>query len=332
MSLGFRQAGFSVVGAIEIDVNTADVYRLNHPNVRVWAEDIRSLSHQVILQELKLERGELDLLGGCPPCQGFSTLRTLNGGREIRDGQNDLVFEFQRLVVGLLPRHVMMENVPGLFHDRRFERFVETLESNGYEVKADVLNVADYGVPQRRQRLVMLASRVSTVEFARSCKTAKTVRGAIGNLPVAGSSGDALHDIPENRSPNVAARIRSVPINGGSRSSLPKHLRLECHKKSNGFKDVYGRMAWDAPAPTITTGCFNPSKGRFLHPEENRAITMREAALLQSFPKSYQFPATLGKVKIAMMIGNALPPKFIKRHALQLLSDEATNGQSPRKQ
>lgn len=332
MSLGFRQAGFSVVGAIEIDVNTADVYRLNHPNVRVWAEDIRSLSHQVILQELKLERGELDLLGGCPPCQGFSTLRTLNGGREIRDGQNDLVFEFQRLVVGLLPRHVMMENVPGLFHDQRFERFVEALESNGYEVKADVLNVADYGVPQRRQRLVMLASRVSTVEFARSCKTAKTVRGAIGNLPAAGSSGDPLHDIPENRSSNVAARIRSVPINGGSRSSLPKHLRLECHKKSNGFKDVYGRMAWDAPAPTITTGCFNPSKGRFLHPEENRAITMREAALLQSFPKSYQFPATLGKVKIAMMIGNALPPKFIKRHALQLLSDEATNGQSPRKQ
>ncbi len=332
MSLGFRQAGFSVVGAIEIDADAAGVYTLNHPSVRVWAEDIRTLTDEAILKELRLKRGELDLLGGCPPCQGFSTLRTLNGGRDICDDQNDLIFEFQRLVLGLMPRQVMMENVPGLFGDKRFRQFTAVLQSAGYDVKADVLNVADYGVPQRRRRLVMLASRVSAVAFAKSCRTISTVRTAIGRLPSAGSSGDPLHDIPENRTPSVAARIRSVPTNGGSRSSLPEHLRLECHKKSNGFKDVYGRMAWDAPAPTITTGCFNPSKGRFLHPEANRAITMREAALLQSFPKSYKFPAALGKVKIATMIGNALPPKFIKRHARQLLSSEAMHGPSPRKQ
>lgn len=332
MSLGFRQAGFSVVGAIEIDADAAGVYTLNHPSVRVWAEDIRTLTDEAILKELGLKRGELDLLGGCPPCQGFSTLRTLNGGRDICDDQNDLIFEFQRLVLGLMPRQVMMENVPGLFGDKRFKQFTAVLQSAGYDVKADVLNVADYGVPQRRRRLVMLASRVSAVAFAKSCRTISTVRTAIERLPSAGSSGDPLHDIPENRTPSVAARIRSVPTNGGSRSSLPEHLRLECHKKSNGFKDVYGRMAWDDLAPTITTGCFNPSKGRFLHPEANRAITMREAALLQSFPKSYKFPAALGKVKIATMIGNALPPKFIKHHARQLLSSEATHGPSPRKQ
>jgi len=121
-----------------------------------------------------------------------------------------------------------------------------------------------------------------------------------------------------------------VPADGGSRSALPSRLKLECHKNSDGFKDVYGRMAWDEPAPTITTGCFNPSKGRFLHPEANRAITMREAALLQSFPKSYKFPATLGKVKVATMIGNALPPRFIKSHAKQLLSGQGARPAAPR--
>jgi DNA (cytosine-5)-methyltransferase 1 len=156
------------------------------------------------------------------------------------------------------------------------------------------------------------------VAFAKPTMNIRTVRDAIGSMPVAGESGDPLHDMPEKRSRRVAARIRQVPINGGSRAALPRHLKLECHKNSNGFKDVYGRMAWDEPAPTITTGCFNPSKGRFLHPMANRAITMREAALLQSFPKSYKFPIELGKVKVATMIGNALPPEFIKKHAMAL--------------
>jgi len=326
MTMGLKQAGYNVVGAIEIDPDATRVYKLNHPTTEVWTTDIRRVGAKDVLDKLGLKKGQLDLLGGCPPCQGFSTLRTYNGGRRIRDAQNDLILEFQRLVLGLKPKRVMIENVPGLFSDRRLTEFRAVLERVGYKVDADVLNVADYGVPQRRRRLVLLASRVSSVAFAEPSRRVRTVRDAIGAMPRAGRSGDALHDLPEHRSPSVAARIREIPRDGGSRSSLPSHLRLRCHETSDGFKDVYGRMAWDEPAPTITTGCFNPSKGRFLHPEADRGITMREAALLQSFPKSYKFPSELGKVKIATMIGNALPPKFIKRHAKQLLRSQSVWG------
>jgi DNA (cytosine-5)-methyltransferase 1 len=319
MSQGFKQSGFKVLGAIEIDRDAADVYKLNHPKTEVWTRNIQRVYGTAILKKLGLKKGQLDLLGGCPPCQGFSTLRTYNGGRRVRDKQNNLIFEFQRLVRALKPKRVMLENVPALHVNRRLKKFRTALEKAGYTVVVDVLNVADYGVPQRRRRLVLLASRVSKVALAKPTKPVYTVRDAIGGMAKAGRSGDPLHDMPEKRSQKVAARIREIPTDGGSRSALSSRLKLKCHKNSDGFKDVYGRMAWDEPAPTITTGCFNPSKGRFLHPKANRAITMREAALLQSFPINYKFPAELGKVKVATMIGNALPPKFIKRHAMRLI-------------
>lgn len=315
MTEGFKQAGFWVIGAIENDANACEVYALNHPEVRLWSKDIQSVTAKHIRDALKLETGELDLLGGCPPCQGFSTLRTYNGGRRVRDKQNDLIFDFQRLVLGLLPKNVMMENVPGLFGNRRFADFTSALERFGYKVKAKILDVNDYGVPQRRRRLVMLASRIASPDFASAEAVRLTVRDAIGLMPEAGKSGDPLHDMPENRSGAVKRRIAAIPKDGGSRRSLPNDLTLDCHKKSDGFKDIYGRMAWKEPSPTITTGCFNPSKGRFLHPVANRAISIREAALLQSFPLDYKFPAEMGKVRLATMIGNALPPEFIRRHA-----------------
>jgi len=318
MTEGLKQAGFRVLGAVENDSRAVEAYRLNHPEVHVWSTDIRVLSAQSVLDTFGLRRGELDLLGGCPPCQGFSTLRTKNGSRRVRDSQNDLIFEFQRLVLELLPRLVMLENVPGLLKDRRLREFVAALEDAGYSIVKAVLNVADYGVPQRRKRTVLIAWQDGVPTLAGKVSQVVTVRGAIGDLPPAGSSGDSLHDIPERRSPTVQQRIKGVPTNGGSRAALPKRLALKCHTRSDGFKDVYGRMAWDQVAPTITTGCFNPSKGRFLHPDANRSITIREAALLQSFPPGYRFPLALGKVKLAQMIGNALPPKFIRVLAEQM--------------
>ncbi|MBA4071242.1 MAG: DNA (cytosine-5-)-methyltransferase [Gemmatimonas sp.] len=318
MTEGFKQAGYNVIGAVEIDARAADVYTLNHPSVQVWREDISQVTAESILHALNLAKGELDLLGGCPPCQGFSRLRTKNGRRRVRDERNDLIFEFQRLVLELWPRHVMLENVPRLISDRRHRLFTQALKNAGYVIKARVLNVAQYGVPQRRRRAVVIASRVSEPRLADEVCRLVTVREAIGLLGPAGRSGDALHDLPEHRSVRVRERIRNIPKDGGGRSSLPAHLTLKCHGESDGFGDVYGRMAWDEVAPTITTGCFNPSKGRFLHPSENRAITLREAALLQSFPLTYKFPANIGKVKLAEMIGNALPPAFIRAHSLAL--------------
>ena len=329
LTTGLKKAGFVVIGGVEIDKAASDVYRLNHPKVQLWEEDILGLSAKRIKTKLGLRSGELDLLAGCPPCQGFSRVTTLNGGYTISDERNDLVFEFMRLVKDLKPKAIMLENVPGLADDGRFKKFTKQLSALGYKFDFKILDVADYAVPQRRKRLILLAGRSRSIGFGNPARGRKTVLDAIGNLPSAGSSGDPIHDLPENRSRKIQRLIAMVPKNGGSRTDLPKKHRLECHKRCDGFKDVYGRMRWDDVAPTLTTGCFNPSKGRFLHPDENRAITMREAALLQTFPPRYKFPAKLGKVAIAMQIGNALPPEFVRRHALavrrhlEMVADES---------
>ena len=316
LTTGLRKAGFRVLAGIEMDFSASAVYRLNHPTVHLFKQDISSVSVTALKRELAIQKGELDLLAGCPPCQGFSMVRTLNGKREIIDERNDLIFQFLRLVKGLSPKSVMLENVPGLAEDQRLELFVDELRSMGYSVEFKVLNVADYAVPQRRNRVVLLAGRAGPIPFALPARRTVTVRDAIAKLPAAGESGDPVHDFPENRSDRIRSLISSIPKNGGSRTDLPKHLQLECHKRCNGFKDVYGRMAWDEVAPTLTTGCFNPSKGRFLHPEADRTITIREAALLQTFPRRYKFPPELGKVTLATQIGNALPPEFVRRQAI----------------
>jgi DNA (cytosine-5)-methyltransferase 1 len=316
LTVGLKQAGFEVVGAIEQNSDAAATYGTNHPEVRIWQEDIRKVPATTMMRELDFETGQLDLLSGCPPCQGFSTMRTLNGSIPVEDERNDLVNDFLRFAKRFLPKAVMMENVPGLAQDSRFLAFCKRLEKLGYFVRHRILDVSDYGVPQRRRRLILLAGYKSEIPFAPTTLSRRTVSDAIGSLPKAGESGDELHDLKEQRSPRIRELISRIPKDGGSRTDLPEDLQLSCHIRCNGFKDVYGRMAWDKPAPTITSGCFNPSKGRFLHPEEDRAITMREAALLQSFPAEYQFPlASKSKSGVALMIGNALPPEFVRRHA-----------------
>lgn len=315
---GLRQAGFKVIGAIEIDALAASSYRMNHPRVRLWEEDIRAVPVSEVRRTLGLEKGALDLLAGCPPCQGFSSLRTLNGNRDVRDRRNSLTDEFLRFVRGLEPRSIMLENVPGLANRRRFREFASMLKAMDYQVNWAVLDAARYGVPQRRRRLILLAAKHSRIEFASAEAADATVRDAIRGLGNPDNSEDPLHRIIGKRSERIMELIKLIPKDGGSRSDLPEPLWLECHKKCGGFKDVYGRMRWDAVAPTITGGCLNPSKGRFLHPEEDRPITAREAALLQSFPPTYRFSTDRGMYAVAAMIGNALPPEFIRRQALQV--------------
>jgi len=318
LTLGLKQAGFSVVGAVDNDNLSVETYKANHPEVFLWGKDISELSTLTVKRKLGIQKRKLDLLAGCPPCQGFSTIRTLNGSRVITDPRNDLIEEFYRFVKDFLPKAVMLENVPGLADDQRFKIFLEQMIDLGYIGNYDVLNAADYGVPQRRRRLIYLAGYKRKIEFAPKAKKRKTVKDVIANLPSAGTSGDPIHDLPEKRTPKILQLIKKIPKNGGSRTDLPETEQLECHKKCTGFKDVYGRMTWDDVSPTLTSGCFNPSKGRFLHPEEDRAITMREAALLQGFPKKYKFPIIKSKSNIALLIGNALPPEFIRNHALQI--------------
>jgi DNA (cytosine-5)-methyltransferase 1 len=269
------------------------------------------------MKALGLRPRQLSLLAGCPPCQGFSSLRTRNKASSVDDNRNNLIFEFLRWVKAFLPKTVMMENVPALAKDVRMQTTLSQLKELGYHIDETSLrieNIADYGVPQRRLRMILTASLCGSITPPNPISKKVTVKEIISNLPKAGYSGDFLHDLGENRSEKTKKLISLIPKNGGSRSDLPIEYWLECHKRyPKGFKDVYGRMHWDKVAPTITGGCHNPSKGRFLHPEEDRAITLREAALLQTFPQDYYFSLKRGKEAAALMIGNALPPKFIRQ-------------------
>lgn len=329
LTLGLKQAGFRVLGAVENDPLAVETYRANHKHVAVWPEDIRDVSPRAMKRKLRLRKDELDLLAGWPPCQGFSTMTTLNGKRGMDDSRNDLVFQFVRFVREFAPKAVMLENVPGLAKDARIRRVSRELKALGYKrPSVAVLDAADYGVPQRRRRMILLAARNAIIPFAQPARRTKTVREALKRLRPGRARKDPLHNLGEKRSAKVTEIIRLIPKDGGSRLDLGKRRQLDCHRNCDGFKDVYGRMAWDDVAPTITGGCCNPSKGRFLHPTKNRCITLREAALLQTFPPTYFFSSRRGKFPTAQMIGNALPPEFIRRHARQIrrwLDSEASS-------
>lgn len=318
LSLGLKGAGFHVAAAVEIDRKAQETYRLNHPNVRLYPQDIRKLDPAQLLIEAGLGVGELDLLAGCPPCQGFSRLRTKNKMTSVNDDRNDLVDDFLRFIEVMSPKTVMLENVPGLAKDVRFMGMRNRLHTLGYQTVVHVLDAADYSVPQRRKRLIMLASRVHVPIVASKAQKRLTVRAALKGMTDPKLSKDNLHSLGEKRSQKVRDLIALIPKDGGSRGDLPAAYQLACHRRCDGFSDVYGRLAWDDVAPTITSGCHNPSKGRFLHPDQDRTISLREAAVLQGFPRSYKFDVAHGKESIALMIGNALPPPFITAHANSL--------------
>lgn len=329
-SLGFEMAGFEIVAGIDIDPDCCKTFSVN---LRKAIEaDLREYSGQ----DLRREVGTVDVVIGCPPCQGFTKMR--NGASDPR---NDLVPHFAELAAALSPAVIVFENVPGMFRYGKgyFEKFLKIIRQKGYIVTYGVLNAADYGVPQIRKRIVAVAVKrglhVDPVlpepdhSRPRSSKARlkpwKTVRDAIGDLPPLSpgekSSFHPLHFAPRH-SPKVMEIIRNVPKNGGSRKDLPKRLWLECHRKTKGFNDVYGRMSWDRPSPTITSGCCNPSKGRFIHPEQDRAITPLEAARLQSFPDDFRFQwRSTGS--LTFQIGNALPPLLafkIAKKTIEILS------------
>jgi DNA (cytosine-5)-methyltransferase 1 len=315
LTLGLKRAHFKVVAAVEKDPVAIETYRVNHPEVCVWETDIQDLAAANIRRGLKLRPGQLDLLAACPPCQAFSSIRTRNGAQIVRDPTKNLVFEILRFARALRPKSVMLENVPRLAKDKRFAAVCAALRRMGYACEFRIVNAADHGVPQRRRRLILVANRLGRVAFAKPSASQKTVRQAFKGLRAPRSSADSLHKVTETRSLAVKERIRHIPADGGSRSDAGYRFRLKCHRQFDGFKDVYGRMSWDDVSPTITSGCVNPSKGRFLHPDRNRTITLREAAILQGFPRRYFISQAAGKFRAAALIGNAIPPELVRRQA-----------------
>jgi DNA (cytosine-5)-methyltransferase 1 len=335
LTSGLRAAGFKVVAAIEQDADAAQTYRANNPQVNLYEKDIRQVTAAEVRRTLALSKGEtLDLLAGCPPCQGFTRL-TESSGR--RDRRNALVREFLRFVRVLRPKVCMLENVPGLLRTQKGKRYFRELKSGlrkcGYHISYDVVELADYGVPQFRKRLVLIAARREAISIPRPThrdparpsdshtQPWKTVRDAIGKMPKPPlrSSVRSGRAVPRyewhyarNVAPLVKRRLEHALKNGRRRSALPKALRLKCHeRRPDGYFDVYGVIDWDKPSPTITSGCTNASKGCFGHPRDARPLTAIEAARMQTFLLSHKFKGA-GLESVARQIGNALPRRFAK--------------------
>lgn len=323
--LGFSKAGFRIVAAVELDAYAAETYSRNLGS-RVATTDIRSVCPKSFREDLKMLPGELSVLIGCPPCQGFSRMRN---GAGADDDRNRLVMQYLAFVDEFRPALAFFENVPGLIkslHGRAFHTILRAgLQKLGYALTERCINSADYGVPQQRERVILLGGHGGKVPpFPRATHADPisqvaqhgfrvpwiTVRDAIGKYPqkpdqvYQGTDSYPSNHVASVIGESVLSFIRRVPKDGGSRADVPEEEWLRCHLDHTGHRDVYGRSSWDRPSNTLTAGCTNPSKGRFVHPEEDRAFTLREAAALQGFPDSFVF---YGK-KIAAQIGNAVPP------------------------
>jgi DNA (cytosine-5)-methyltransferase 1 len=313
VTTGYKAAGIRVLAAVDIDRFARETYAANHPEVKLRSDDLATLKPHDLLRTSGLRRGQLDILTACVPCQTFSSLAR---NAAPRDPRNRLVLRVAAIAERLQPRAVVMENVPQLMEDRRFHLLVGKLRKMGYGIWHDVVNAADFGVPQRRRRLVMIAIRgaqdkdvpqVSTSNPAlHRFKLRRTVRETLRAVREGADKGDALARPRTNYPVLIAKRIARIPFNGGSRHSLGKSLELACHSRINGATSAYGRMKYDDVAPTLTTRCVTPACGRFLHPRANRAITLREAACLQTFPLEYVFRG--GVMAVQSQIGNAVPP------------------------
>lgn len=323
LTVGLKSAGFNVAVAVEVEPHACATYKANHPKVQLLEKDIKTVTGKDLLD---IAGGKVDLLAGCPPCQGFTSL---TAKYDTVDPRNQLIAEMARLAHEVRPRSLMMENVPGLAHKGRelYDELKHTLHSDGYELTEGVLEVANYGVPQFRRRLVLLAGRGFAIDLpppthakdgAHGRLPWRTVKDAIGETPKPPTLSEAKRQGPVSESdwhivrdlsPDNVKRLKAAQV-GKSWTTIPEELRPPCHHgEYRGFSNVYGRMTWDKPAPTITGGCTTFSKGRFGHPTEDRTISVREAATLQTFPNDYLFDVPYME-HVCNVIGNALPCDF----------------------
>ncbi len=323
LSTGLNNAGINVKCAIEFDKEAAETYKINHPETNVLCKDIRTITDEEVIN-IK-EQYSIDMLVGCPPCQGFSTLT-----QDKNDPRNQLVDEYIRFVSLIEPEIVMLENVPGIQKrdNYLFNKLIELLQSRNYKISYRVVQIADYGIPQQRKRFILIATKSLLInipaithsnkensEFKKwvSVKDifTKTSNIAVKNINEKNDDVNLLSWHVVRKTSDINKKRMVYMKQGGSRFDIPYGLRPKCHQKSTGYSNVYTRMSADKPSPTITGGCTSISKGRFVHPFEDRAISVLEAALIQTFPENYKFVAK-SISKVSMMIGNAFPCDFAK--------------------
>ncbi|MFP3606764.1 DNA cytosine methyltransferase [Paraburkholderia sp. SIMBA_053] len=324
-SAGFRAAGLEILGGLDIDPEAAATFRENFPCATFIEGDVRALAPDVLKPVIGAREKPL-LFAGCAPCQPFSRQ---NKTTTRTDPRRTLLKEFGRFVEAWLPEYVFIENVPGMQRFRRsgpLHAFQTLLRKLGYQFECSVVPALWYGVPQTRERLVLVASRQATVQIPAATHgpgmpegSYTTVGDWIRNLPVIGAGQTHAKD-PDHAAAVLSEtnlrRIRATP-EGGGRESWPKSLWLECHKTYSGHSDVYGRLAWDKQAAGLTTRCISYSNGRFGHPSQDRALSVREAACLQTFPRDYRFIGSLSSK--ARQIGNAVPPKMAEAFGREFL-------------
>lgn len=323
LTVGLKAQGFRVVSAVEIDPHACATYVANHPEVEMFHEDISTLRGRDIIK--CSPSGKIDLLAGCPPCQGFTSLTYKSG----EDPRNKLILEMGRLVKEIKPQTVMMENVPGLASrgKRLLNKFLRLLDDLGYVTQSGVLQVADYGIPQQRRRFVLVAGRGFDVDLPEPTHSRTGKQGrlewigikdvisnrdrpvTLANAKLRGGPEEFNWHVVRSISDKNRARLKHA-VPGKVWTEIPESLRPKCHQgKYRGFTNVYGRMTWNEPSPTITGGCTTLSKGRFGHPSQSRTISVREAALLQTFPEDYIIKTPYME-QAANIVGNALPCDF----------------------
>ena len=318
LSFGMRSKGLEILAGYDIDSSCKYAYETNN-KAKFICKDIKEVSPEEILSTYG--QGSIRILAGCAPCQPFSSYAFKNKNKD--PNKYDLLYEFGRLVKDVHPDIVTMENVAQIISFKEkpvLYDFENLLRKEKYYVWMKPVYCPDYGIPQTRKRLVLLASRFGKIKLIPAThkpQEYKTVKDTIGDLPEIKAGESYKHD-PLHRakvlSPLNLERISHTPY-GGSWKDWPEKLLLNCHKTKKGrsFGSVYGRMVWDAPSPTMTTQCTGLGNGRFGHPVQNRAISIREAALLQTFPLTYKFfpdEKSVAITKASRYIGNAVPPKL----------------------
>ena len=331
-SLGFAEAGIEPVLAVDWDADAAKTYRWNFPKTKFVERDIRDLEVEEVGAALPPAEESIRLFAGCAPCQPFSGHRNKMAAL---DSRSFLLLEFLRFVKALDPELIFVENVPGMqrLSTRRgpLAEFVEEV-SLTHDVSVGTVLSADYGVPQTRRRLVLLASRLGPISIPapthgpEAGKPHSTVRDWIASLPPIEAGRDDFR-IVNHRAMKLSGlnmeRIRATP-EGGDRRDWPRRLWPDCHRGGfDGHTDVYGRLNWDRPAPTLTTKCLSYSNGRFGHPTQDRALSAREAARLQTFPNHFEFTGSL--TSQGKQIGNAVPVAFARHFGLHIMNHVKEN-------
>ena len=323
MTCGLRQAGIDVIAGVDFDKNAKETYEFNNPGSVFVHKDVKKLRSNYFEKNLEVQKDDDHLIMvGCSPCQYYSIINTDHSKAEL---SKDLLMNFARFIEYYNPGYVLVENVPGIETNKEtiLPKFLKKLENLGYTYIKDVVDMSQYGVPQSRKRFSLIATRLDGVKlrFPEKTITPKTVADVLGEkngFPKISAGHKDTTDFQHTTAglnEKSLKRMALTPHNGGSRLSWANQLelQLDCYiGKDDIFKDNYGRMWWDRPAPTITTKFFNISNGRFAHPDEDRAISIREGATLQTFPKEYVFK-TNSIAGAARIIGNAVPCKYAKQ-------------------